>query len=197
VVKSSRTLPDDNPREAARRLYVLAARYRKNILNKSYSESSAAVYNLLEDLDGKYAADIIFLGAAQWVDAIREGENDFQNFWNKRKQESADKPKENIKIVRVEADEVYDSIMEALYGQLLVAGLGGDVAIDPESLKGGVYESDVPSHLRGNVAYNFVIDWNETLKKYHNLLAQRAGRRKKKADADETPSAPEDLSDLD
>jgi hypothetical protein len=30
------------------------------------------------------------------------------------------------------------------------------------------------------VNYNFVIEWNEIVKTYRNLLAQRAGRRAKK-----------------
>ncbi|MDR1557623.1 MAG: hypothetical protein LBS88_11455, partial [Tannerellaceae bacterium] len=33
--------------------------------------------------------------------------------------------------------------------------------------------------LHGNIPYNFVVSWNEEVKKYRNLLAQRAGRHSK------------------
>jgi hypothetical protein len=74
----------------------------------------------------------------------------------------------------------------------LADGQGGDVVVDPEDLKIGPYEDSVPEILRGNVMYNFVIVWNETVKKYHALLAARAARKEKEdgTDSDDESDRP-------
>jgi hypothetical protein len=186
VIKQARVLTDADRQEAAESLYVLAAQYRPVILHKSYPESAGAVYNLLQDLrSNRYAPAVSLLGLGQWIDPMEAASRRFQSYWDERQQESIDKPKEHLAELRAEVDEICKSIMERLYSKLLADGLGGDVVIDPDSLKDGVYESDTPDHLRGNIVYNFAIAWNESLKKYHNLLAQRTGQLAKKQDEEE------------
>jgi hypothetical protein len=184
VVKTSRRLPLEADREAAERLFVLLSGYRKSILNSSYSEESSALYNLLQDLQGKYAPDITRLGFGKWVDNLEATEQKFLLYRSRRTQEDIDKPVERLGEVRKEADALYHSLIDVLYARLLADGLGGEMAIDPESLKTGACEADTPQEQRGNIVYNFVIAWNRILKRYSNLLAQRAGRRAKEKETE-------------
>ena len=179
VVRGSLQQPDEPKRKAAGRLFNLLEAYKKIIPEGNYSAESPAIYNLLQDLDGSYAADVAALGIAEWVTALREAEQEFLSLCDRRFLESAARPRGNIKNIRQLVDVLYQAILSILDARLLADDLGGDVIVDPESLKDGVYESDVPDHLRGNVVYNFVLAWNEEVKKYRNLLAQRKGRRAK------------------
>lgn len=193
AVKAALGLPNEADRDAADRLRILLTSYRKSVLSSSYTEESNALYNLMEDIDGKYATDVTLLGLGKWVNNLREAEQKFQSYRAERTQEDIAKPVEELRKVRRQMDALYHSIINVLYASLMADGLGGDVAIDPESLKDGVYESNVPSEQRGNIVYNFVIAWNRILKKYENLLATRAGRRaKEKEQQPDAPDAPEE-----
>lgn len=193
AVKAALGLPNEADRDAADRLRILLTSYRKSVLSSSYTEESNALYNLMEDIDGKYATDVTLLGLGKWVNNLREAEQKFQSYRAERTQEDIAKPVEELRKVRRQMDALYHSIINVLYARLMADGLGGDVAIDPESLKDGVYESNVPSEQRGNIVYNFVIAWNRILKKYENLLATRAGRRaKEKEQQPDAPDAPEE-----
>jgi hypothetical protein len=64
----------------------------------------------------------------------------------------------------------------------------GDIVVDPEALDDEDHEAGGNKDLYGNVTYNFVIAWNEEVKKYRNLLAQRAGRRAGKKETGEPES---------
>ena len=177
IVKGSLQQPDANKQKAALRLDNLLNAYRKSILSGNYAEESLAIYNLLQDLKGAYAADVALLALGEWVTAITQADREFQAIRGERTQESIAKPRGDLRKIRRQIDVIYHAIIAVLDAKLLADGLGGAIDIDPDSLKDGIYESDVPDHLRGNVVYNFVIAWNETVKKYHNLLAQREGRR--------------------
>lgn len=214
-IKLSRTMLNENLREAAERLYILVSGYRKNILNTSYSEASPAVYNFIEDLKGKYAADVAALGLGKRVEFLEAAEAKFQEYWEQRSLEKVEKPKENLADVRIDMDEIYRSITEVIYAKLLVKGQGGDVVLPPSTDPGsggeegggsgsGPVEEIAPAEQNENAVYDFVIAWNEVLKEYHNMLAQRAGRRKAKQEEDteeeeeeETPEFPDDPDDPD
>ena len=185
AVKAALGLPLEADRDAAYRLQILLASYRKSVLDSSYAEESNALYNLLEDLGRKYAADVTLLALGKWVNSLRAAEEKFQTFRSERTQEDVGKPVEELRKVRRQMDALYHSIVGVLHARLMADGLGGDVAIDPESLKDGVYESNIPSEQRGNIVYNFVIAWNRILKKYENLLATRAGRRAKEKEKEQ------------
>jgi hypothetical protein len=179
VVKGSQKQPNEDKLKAARRLFVVLKEYQKSILYSTYNEESGALRNLLQDLSGTYAADVALLGFTDWATSLEQAERDFLALYGERQDESVAKPKEDLQLIRAEMESLYVAIINILDAILQGDGLGGDTVVDPESLKDGVYESDTPSHLRGNVVYNFVLDWNETLKKYHNIIQQRAGRRSK------------------
>jgi hypothetical protein len=167
VVKGSRAHPDADRQEAAERLFLLLDGYKKTILTRSHSAESAAIYNLLQDLRGEYAPDIALLGFASWVTAIDKAEQDFLTSKVERTEETIEKPKENLRLLRRQVDILYNAMINMLNAKLLADGLGGKIVVKPD-------------FDHGNATYNFVIAWNEDVKTYRNLLMQRAGRRAKK-----------------
>jgi hypothetical protein len=179
VVKKSRNLPLAADKAAAERLYVLLAGYRKAIINSSYAEESSAIFNLLQDLQNTCPADITLLGLGKWVENLGAAQQKFKDILTARNKEYADKPTEHLTKIRPRVDELYKSITQILYAQLVAEGLGGNVDINPDDLKTGPYEDNVPPEKRGNIPYNFVIAWNVVLKRYRTMLAARAGRKEK------------------
>jgi hypothetical protein len=188
VVKNSRKLPADADKAAAERLFVLLSSYRKTALDNSYAGESSAMFNLLQDLQRPYAADVTRLGLGKWVDNLEVIERKFSDFRDARDREQAAKPTEHLKRIRPQVDALYKNMIEVLYAKLVVDGLGGDVDISPEDLKTGPYEENVPEEQKGNVVYNFVVAWNVVVRRYRNLLAERAGRKAK----GENPAEPDE-----
>jgi hypothetical protein len=182
IVKGFQVQSNPTKADAAERLYIVLNQYKKSVLKGNYTEESSAIYNLLQDLQGKCVADVALLALGEWVTSLKNAEDDFEAARSQRFEESFDKPVEKMKELRNQGDAYYAGIVNILEAKLLGDGLGGDVVVDPEDLKGGVYESDVPSYLRGNVTYNFVLEWNEIVKKYRDFLNVRAGRRAKHED---------------
>jgi hypothetical protein len=186
VVRGLQAQPDVAKQMAAKHLYNLLKGYRKLVLNGNQTGESGAIYNLLQDLRGQYADDISLLELAYWVTAIDKAEQDFLTFRSERTEENVDKPKENLRLLRNQTDTLYNAILRALDTQLLADGLGGDIVTDPKDLdKEGHFEEDEDHHLHGNITYNFVIAWNEEVKKSRNLLQQRAGHRTGKPETGE------------
>ncbi|MDR2389960.1 MAG: DUF6261 family protein [Tannerellaceae bacterium] len=192
VIKASRALPGDDKKDAAKRLFILISDYRKSAINSSYTEESSAIHNFLQDVKGKYAPYITLLQLDTWVNDLKAAEQKFLDCRALRTQEDVEKPTERFADVRKEMDLLYQGIVDSFHVQLLADGLSGDVNIDPEDLKTGIYEEDTPTELRGNVVYNFVVAWNRILKRYADMLAVRAGRRAKDKDTEEEeePSGP-------
>jgi hypothetical protein len=188
VVKNSRKLPGANVQEAAEHLYTLIEGYSANILKGSYFEESSSIYNLLQDLrEDKYEADVELLGLEAWVTALDNAEKAFIAVNKKRTNESRDKPKEDLLKYRHEIDTLYVSMINVIDAKLLGEGLGGDVVVDPQSLDYASHDGPIvwDPEKYGNMTYNFVIAWNEVVKKYSNLLSQRSGRRNKDESSDE------------
>jgi hypothetical protein len=193
VVKGMQHQPSEDKQKAALRMNNLLKQYQKTTIRGTLTEKSSGIYNLLQDLNGSYADNVTLLGLNEWVTAIQEAENKYLNCRSQRTEESVDKPKEALKLIRREIDSVYREIVTSCDLKLSEDGLGGDVAFDPRDLDNHQHEDDVDneSHdLHGNINYNFVITWNETVKMYRNLVAQRKGRRSKgKIDEDAEPES--------
>jgi hypothetical protein len=200
VIEASLAMPDATKKDAAERLIIVATEYRKSALQGSYAEESSALFNFLQDMEGKYAADVTALQLSTWVDGLKAVEQKFLEHREQRTREEIDKPKDKMKPIRKQVDAFYYAITEILYAKLLADGLGGDVSVDPDDLRTGLYDSALPMEKRGNIAYNFVVAWNVVLKKYADMLAAREGRRKKgknpedpgKPEEPENPEQPQD-----
>jgi hypothetical protein len=190
TVKGLQHQPDATKQVAALRMFNLLSRYKKSVLGGNYTAESAAIYNLLQDLRGEYAADITLLSLNDWVTAIDNAEKKFLASRSQRIAESANKPKEDLRGIRLQMDTLYKGIINAFDVQLLADGLGEEIVFDADDSDDEVteYGSDTAPHVQENAVYGFVTTWNEIVKKYRNLLAQRAGRRAKAKETDETES---------
>jgi hypothetical protein len=177
IVKGSLAQPSESKREAAGQLYNLLERHRKPILAGNYAAESAALRNLLQELKGNYAAGIALLGLTDWTEGLEAAGREFLSVWNERTGESIAKPKERLRKFRIQIDALYAAMADVLDAQLLADDLGGDAVADP-------------ADPGGNVPYNFVLDWNETVRKYHVLLAQRTARRARKQEPGEPEAQP-------
>ncbi|MDR2809795.1 MAG: DUF6261 family protein [Tannerellaceae bacterium] len=198
VTKGSLNQPLENKQKAAIRVFNVLQVYRKSVLDSTYSEASGALHNLLQDLSGPRAADITLLGLGDWTNALTQAEQAFQDVYGQRHDESVGKPKEDFKTVRVQLDTLYNAAIDILDAQLLIDGLGGDTLLNPDNEtsgeESGPTEDGLPiRETSGNAIYDFMVDWNETLKKFQNMLHQRAGRRAK--NKSENPDDSDDSDD--
>ncbi|MDR0750182.1 MAG: DUF6261 family protein [Tannerellaceae bacterium] len=194
VVKGLQKLPAGDKQKAAEQLFILLDRgYKKPVLQGTYAEQSASVYNLLQDLQGAYAADITLLALTEWVTTISQAEQEYLTLAAGRARETVEKPQEDLRKIRRQADVLYNATATYLDARLTADGLGGDIVIDPRELDDEVHidGEDEPGgfhELHGNIIYNFVITWNVIVKKYHAILAQRSSRRAKSEESKEEES---------
>jgi hypothetical protein len=190
VVNASRRQPDEAKQEAAKRLFLLLKGCRKAVLKESYAAESAALHNLLQDLNGSRKADVTLLGFTDWVTAISQAEQAFLAISEERTNESYRKPKSDLRPIQLRINRFYTAMINVLDARLLADSLKGDTDPDPDkSDNEGRFDGgeDPSRELHGNVSYNFVVAWNVRVKAYRNLVAQRAGRRAKH----NKPAAPE------
>ncbi|MDR0749023.1 MAG: DUF6261 family protein [Tannerellaceae bacterium] len=187
IAKGSQAQPDAAKQKAAKQLFNLLEGHRKFVLSGNNAAESGALYNLLQDLKGDYAPAVTLLALTDWVTAIEAAEKEFLAIRAERTGESVAKPKEDLRQLRAQIDVLYTAMANVLDAQLLADGLGGNVAIDPGDLDDEIHiDGEDESHdLHGNIPYNFVIAWNETVKKYHAILANRATRRANKKETNE------------
>jgi hypothetical protein len=183
TVKLARNQPDAAKRQAAESLIILLEHYKNLLLRGGYSEESGAIYNLLQDLSGNYAACVSLLGLSEWAAALHEAEDHFLALYGERHSENADKPKAELAKVRSYADRYYVNMMNQLDIVLLASGYGDEddliIGEDEDETPSGM-EDETPAASPAGPVPTFVIAWNEQVKKYRNLLALRKGRRSKK-----------------
>ena len=144
---------------AAKRLKVLFDTYG-NLAPKPLNEETSAIYNLLQDLNGKYRSDANKVNLTEWVNELQNANNRVSKLIGDRYDESAAKTDLILKEVRVQIDAVYKTIIERINAFAVVAGLGGD-------------EAD------GSVFATFIKYFNTVIDKYSVIMAQRYGKKKK------------------
>jgi hypothetical protein len=137
--------------EAAARLQVVFGAYG-NLAAKSLNEETSGIYNLLQDLNGKYAADVQTAGLAGWVAKLGADNNALEALVKERNDENASKTHLKLKECRSETDKSYSAIIERVNALIVVDG---------------------------EAAYAvFANKLNEFTDKYNNAIAQRHGRAK-------------------
>lgn len=123
-----------------------------SVRNMSYNEESAAITNLIEDLEKtKNAADCTTLGITAWVAALKQQNIDFQAMLESRNVELAGKDSGDVKAVRDEIDPVYQNIVKRINAQ---------VALE----------------IATPVTETFIRELNQRIKYYDDTLTARAGR---------------------
>jgi len=136
---------------AAKRLQVLFDTYG-NIARKPLNEQTSAIYNLLQELKGAYAADVAAAGIDDWVQELEANNGAFDLLVKSRYDESAQRTNLVLKEERLRVDDAYRTIVERINALMLIEG-------------GEAYE-------------NFIRQFNVVIEKYKNAIARRQGKAK-------------------
>lgn len=138
---------DTAQREAAQRIQVLIDNYG-DIRTKSYNEETAAIYNLLQDMQNKLSEQIETIDLNEWISNLEAANNKFESLMSERYDESLGG--EDMREIRREIDSVYRQIVSLI---------------------------EIENKVSGGEAYADVIEkLNERVSYYKTTLAVRKGR---------------------
>jgi hypothetical protein len=113
---------DSSVVEAARAIAIRMKAFRKSIEKKPYEEEAAAVKILVADLKSTYQTQIDVLKLNDWVTAISTAQNEFEQLFIQRNVELANRPQEQLREVRKQADDVYHQIVERIDAFVVMNG---------------------------------------------------------------------------
>ena len=108
-------------REAAKKLKIVFDTYG-NIAKKPLNEQTSATYNILQELEGKYAGDVAVVGIQQWVAELKARNNAFSDLMKERFDESALRTDIVLREARAELDKSYRTIAERINALVIVEG---------------------------------------------------------------------------
>jgi hypothetical protein len=137
-------------REAAKQLKIVLDTYG-NIARKPLNDQTSATYNIVQDLEGRYAPDVAKVGLGPWLAELKARNIAFSDLMRERFDESSLKVDIVLKKARVQLDEAYYEITELVNALVLVEGAQN-------------YEA-------------FIRKLNPIISKYANALAAHAGRK--------------------
>jgi hypothetical protein len=113
--------PAQEVRESAKRLKIIFDTYG-NVAKMPLNEQTAAIYNLLQDLQGKYAADVTAARLKTCVDELQASNAIFENLMKDRFDEAAAKTDVVVKEARAALDEAYRDIAVCINALTLMEG---------------------------------------------------------------------------
>jgi len=96
-------------RKAAAQLKIVFDTYG-DVVNKPLNEETSALYNVLQDLQGKYAADVTAAGIGEWVEELKARNEAFESLMKERFDETTARTDIVLREARAEADEAYFAI---------------------------------------------------------------------------------------
>jgi hypothetical protein len=148
----------DDVRQAAYNLSLLFKTYG-NIARQSLDAETSAIYNILQDLRGKYAADAAKVGLTGWIDELEAANKEVDRLMSVRYDESAAKTDLVMREVRVKIDDAYGAIIDRINAAII---------------------------MEGEEKYReFVTTLNVVVKRYNDIQAQRKGRAAAKKEKSE------------
>lgn len=136
-------------RLAAGRLKIVFDTYG-NVARKPLDEETSAIYNILQDLRGKYADDAATVGINGWMDELENANGNLSRLMLGRYDETAGKTDLVMRHVRQKVDDAYHIIIERLNAAIIIEG--------------------------GENYSEFVSTLNAVVKRYDDLIAQRKGK---------------------
>ena len=149
---------DDQVSAAARRLKIVFDTYG-NIAAKPLNEETSAIYNLLQELNDNYSADMQKVGLTPWATQLNIENKALDTLIKSRVNEQSAKTELKMKETRGGVDKAYTVMEERINALIIVEGAKN-------------YEV-------------FVRKLNIFIDKYNNLVAQRRGIAKAKKEREE------------
>ena len=138
--------------EAGKRLKILFDAYG-NLAQKPADEETSGIYNLIQDLEDKFAADVQKIGVADWVAELKANNESYDALVKSRDKESAEKPETKMKKIRTEIETVYRDTTAAVESLAKLTNSTEEIVMYRE----------------------FVLKLNTVLERYRNRIAQREG----------------------
>jgi hypothetical protein len=90
---------------------------------KPLNEETSAIYNILQELQGKYAADVAIVGIGQWVSEVENRNKAFEELVKERFDETATRTDIVLREARGKLDEAYRIIAERVNALAVVEGV--------------------------------------------------------------------------
>jgi hypothetical protein len=159
AVKSAENHFNADKRRAAERIRVVLDHYG-NIAVKAFDQETAAIDDLLRELNANYAADMQLLSLTDWLTQLDAENQKFKTLMSERYAETARRPRTRMKAARIETDRSLRAILDMVEA---LAAVNGAEPYQP-----------------------FIDELNAVSERYKNLLAQASGKRaKSKAEENE------------
>jgi DNA-binding Lrp family transcriptional regulator len=111
-----------NVRQSAERLKILFDTYG-NVAGKPLNEETSAIYNILQELKGKYTADAATVGLTEWVAELEARNQTFEGLVKERFDETAHRTDIVLREARGKLDEAYRVIAERINALAVVEGV--------------------------------------------------------------------------
>jgi len=135
-----------------------------NVRNLSYNEESAAISNLIDDLEKtENAAHCATIGITTWVAALKQQNLDFQEMLDSRNVELANKDSGDVKAIRDAIDPIYQNMVKRINAQVTL-------------------------EMATAVTDSFIREMNQRIKYYNETITARTGRNN--TEEEETPVEP-------
>ncbi|GBU25116.1 hypothetical protein R83H12_01755 [Fibrobacteria bacterium R8-3-H12] len=94
-----------------------------NVASKPLNEETSAIYNILQELQGKHAADMDAVGITQWATELQTRNAAFEALVKERFDETAARTTDIVmKQARAQLDEAYRGIVELVNALAVVEG---------------------------------------------------------------------------
>ena len=135
---------------AAKRLQIVFDTYG-NLVQRPYHQETADIYNLIQDLIGKYLTDTKTVGIDGWVNELDKNNKEFDRLINERYDEAAERSTLILREVRLQVDTAYRTITERVEALSIVE-------------KTTEYDA-------------FIHRLNVVISTYNSLIAHRKGRK--------------------
>jgi hypothetical protein len=140
-------------KKAANIVYKVLGNYG-NIAQMNYPAESAAIYNFVQDMEGKYSEEVKTIELTGWVADLKRLNTQFMTLYSERYAEKAEKPDRKLADVRKEVDANYSNLIKVIEAFMLTN----------------------PNHELDD----FVKQLNVVIKNYKTIYAQAKGRKNSK-----------------
>jgi hypothetical protein len=122
LLKASIRHSDKEIREAAQRLQIVFNTYDKPVLliNLQYDAETAAINNLLQELNTKYVSDMQKTGIMTWVEELQIKNNEFDNLVQSYHKEASGISDLHLIDLRKETDKAYQEMITFINALALV-----------------------------------------------------------------------------
>ena len=124
-----------------------------NLAKKAGDEETAAIYNFIQELRGKFAQQTALLDLSEWVDELERNNDAYEVLVKARSADIASRTKYRMFDVRKDADTIYYSMVERMEAKMV---------LDPN-----------------DTLASFINEFNVFLKERKDIDAQRKGQRNK------------------